>query len=108
MRALPYMKMAGRPRARPIVETVNSVLVDAARAHNRPAQAFAVVAGLDALGELPAAQAEILHTALRTQLAAGFCGLRTKAERHQHGGSQPAAQTPEYLPARERSGQRLG
>src|SRR6266850_1799466 len=81
-----------------------------ARTDDRSAETFAVVAGLDALGELPAAQAEVLHTAFRTQLAAtvACCGFRTKAERHQYGGSQPDAQTPDSLPARERSGQRLG
>ena len=74
------------------------------------AETFPRVAVLDALGELPAPQAEVLHTALRTQLAAAVvcCGFRTKAERHQHGGSQPDSQAPDSLPARERSGQRLG
>src|SRR5258705_8973359 len=80
------------------------------RTDDRSAETIALVAGLDALGELPAAQAEVLHAAFRTQLAATVvcCGFRTKAERHQHGGSQPDAQTPDFLPARERFGQRLG
>src|ERR1051325_2731426 len=76
------------------------------RADDGAAEALARMARLHTLGELTAAQAEILHTALRTQLAAVvvLCGFRTQAEKHQHGGSQPDAQTPECLPARERSG----